>query len=71
MTIKFVFTPGYTGDTGCRIFYVQQRNKAELEKHLQSQTSETRSSEIIRQEYERVKNFTEVNFGSINKVNQL
>jgi hypothetical protein len=68
VTIKFVYSPGYTGDTGCRFVFVTHRNKAELKRHLQNNTSESRSSEIVRQEYERLKNFNQVNYGELEKV---
>jgi hypothetical protein len=68
VTIKFVYTPGYTGDNGCRLYYVNHRNKAELNRHLQNMTSEGRSSEIVRNEYERLKNFNEINYGQLEEV---
>ena len=68
VTIRFVYTPGYTGENGCRLYYVNHRNKAELNRHLQNQTSEGRSSEIVRNEFERLKNFNEINYGKLGEV---
>lgn len=68
VTIKFTYTPGYTGENGCRLYYVNHRNKAELNRHLQNMTSEGRSSEIVRNEYERLKNFNEINYGQLAEV---
>jgi hypothetical protein len=65
VTIKFVYSPGYTADTGCRLVFVNHRIKADLKRHLQNNTSVNRCSEIVRQENERFKNLNQVNYSDL------
>ena len=68
LTLKFSYTPGYSNDTGCRLCYLDHRNKAELKKLIQNSTSECTSSEIVRKEYERLQTFNDVHYGYLTKV---
>jgi hypothetical protein len=71
VTLKFSYTPGYSSDTGCRLFYLDHRNKTELKKHVQNATSECTASEIVRKEYERLETFNDVHYGYLQKVGRV
>ncbi len=56
LNVKYLFSPGFTAETGERIFLDTANSYRDIEKRIQSKTSEVTVVQIVNQELSRVSN---------------
>ena len=67
ITLKFLYSAGFSGDTGTRIFWEKCESTAAVEKRIHEKSSETLVMDIVAQEMTRVNCFIE-KLGFLNPV---
>jgi len=67
LSLKFLFNPGFTSDTGCRIYFEQADSLQAVKKRVNEKSSETLTSEIAKLETQRLNTLVQ-QLGFFNKV---
>ena len=67
LTIKYLYSAGFSGDSGARVFWEKCDSTAAVEKKIHEKSSETLVMDIVAQEMTRVNEFIQ-KLGFLNPV---